>query len=122
MSSLAGIELLTIDARVVVASVDTYLRFAEAVNRLDLRQTEEKGLPELFGQRKDDQRRNGSRSSGGSDTSGTSGDERHSRRRESEGAQRRPQLREGDPEHRNPGDGEEDSGGLLEKITERARR
>src|SRR5207302_10363732 len=34
--SLIGIELLTIDARVVVASVDTYLRFAEAVNRLDL--------------------------------------------------------------------------------------
>ena len=34
--SVVGIELLTIDARVVVASVDTYLRFAEAVNRLDL--------------------------------------------------------------------------------------
>ena len=36
--SLVGIELLTVDARVVVASVDTYLRFAEAVNRLDLTQ------------------------------------------------------------------------------------
>src|SRR3954449_8747112 len=48
--SLVGIELLTIDARVVVASVDTYLRFAEAVNRLDLTQTSEaKGLPDLFG-------------------------------------------------------------------------
>jgi gas vesicle structural protein len=35
--SLVGIELLTLDARVVVASVDTYLHFAEAVNRLDLR-------------------------------------------------------------------------------------
>nr|WP_296071692.1 gas vesicle structural protein GvpA [uncultured Actinoplanes sp.] len=34
--SLVGIELLTIDARIVIASVDTYLRFAEAVNRLDL--------------------------------------------------------------------------------------
>ncbi|MFE4176112.1 gas vesicle protein GvpJ [Streptomyces sp. NPDC056909] len=34
--SLVGIEILKIDARVVVASVDTYLRFAEAVNRLDL--------------------------------------------------------------------------------------
>jgi gas vesicle structural protein len=34
--SLLGIELLTIDARIVIASVDTYLRFAEAVNRLDL--------------------------------------------------------------------------------------
>jgi gas vesicle structural protein len=36
--SLIGIELLTVDLRVVVASVDTYLRFAEAVNRLDLEQ------------------------------------------------------------------------------------
>jgi hypothetical protein len=35
--SLVGIELLTVDLRVVIASVDTYLRFAEAVNRLDLR-------------------------------------------------------------------------------------
>jgi hypothetical protein len=33
---VVGIELLTIDARIVIASVDTYLRFAEAVNRLDL--------------------------------------------------------------------------------------
>lgn len=46
--SLVGIELLTIDARVVVASVDTYLRFAEAVNRLDIAQ-EKAGLPELMG-------------------------------------------------------------------------
>lgn len=34
--SLVGIEVLTVDARVVIASVDTYLRFAEATNRLDL--------------------------------------------------------------------------------------
>jgi hypothetical protein len=34
--SLVGIEILKVDARVVVASVDTYLRFAEACNRLDL--------------------------------------------------------------------------------------
>ena len=34
--ALLGVELLTVDARVVIASVDTYLRFAEAVNRLDL--------------------------------------------------------------------------------------
>ncbi|MEH1125306.1 gas vesicle protein GvpJ [Micromonospora sp. CPCC 206061] len=46
--SLVGIELLTVDARVVVASVDTYLRFAEAVNRLDLSATEEQGLPGLM--------------------------------------------------------------------------
>jgi gas vesicle structural protein len=47
--SLVGIELLTIDLRVVIASVDTYLRFAEAVNRLDLQQTSDaKGIPQLF--------------------------------------------------------------------------
>jgi hypothetical protein len=47
--SLIGIEILTIDARIVVASVDTYLRFAEAVNRLDLGSTENsEGLPDLM--------------------------------------------------------------------------
>jgi gas vesicle structural protein len=47
--SLVGIELLTIDARIVIASVDTYLRFAEAVNRLDLTEKGPKGLPDLMG-------------------------------------------------------------------------
>jgi gas vesicle structural protein len=47
--SLIGIEILTIDARIVVASVDTYLRFAEAVNRLDIAQSDgSQGLPELM--------------------------------------------------------------------------
>jgi hypothetical protein len=46
--SLIGIEIVTIDARIVIASVDTYLRFAEAVNRLDLMQTETQGLPEMM--------------------------------------------------------------------------
>ena len=46
--SLVGIELLTIDARIVIASVDTYLRFAEAVNRLDISQ-EKETLPDLVG-------------------------------------------------------------------------
>jgi hypothetical protein len=45
--AVIGIELITIDARVVIASIDTYLRFAEAVNRLDLTQTEAAGLAEL---------------------------------------------------------------------------
>jgi hypothetical protein len=45
--AVIGIELVTIDARIVIASVDTYLRFAEAVNRLDLNETELGGLPEL---------------------------------------------------------------------------
>jgi hypothetical protein len=47
--AVIGIELITIDARVVIASIDTYLRFAEAVNRLDLTQTEAAGLAELRG-------------------------------------------------------------------------
>jgi hypothetical protein len=46
--SLVGIELLTIDARIVIASVDTYLRFAEAVNRLDLGTSGGQGLPEIM--------------------------------------------------------------------------
>jgi gas vesicle structural protein len=47
--SLIGIEILTIDARIVVASVDTYLRFAEAVGRLDIAQSDDsEGLPELM--------------------------------------------------------------------------
>jgi hypothetical protein len=45
--SVVGIEILTIDARIVVASVDTYLRFAEATNRLDLHAKGGKGLDEL---------------------------------------------------------------------------
>ncbi len=45
--SLIGIEILSIDARIVVASVDTYLRFAEATNRLDLTKSRKPGLPEV---------------------------------------------------------------------------
>ena len=45
--AVIGIELVTIDARIVIASIDTYLRFAEAVHRLDLNETELSGLPEL---------------------------------------------------------------------------
>ena len=56
--SLVGIELLTIDARIVIASVDTYLRFAEAVNRLDLQPSEQvAGLPGLM----DEMREGGAR-------------------------------------------------------------
>src|SRR6188472_1796518 len=46
--SLIGIELITIDARIVIASVDTYLRFAEAVNRLNISDDGSQGLPELM--------------------------------------------------------------------------
>jgi hypothetical protein len=47
--SLIGIELLTVDVRVVVASVDTYLHFAEATNRLDLRAQAEEHEMDLAG-------------------------------------------------------------------------
>ncbi|MFG2987901.1 gas vesicle structural protein GvpA [Streptomyces sp. NPDC048257] len=49
--SLVGIELIKIDARIVVASVDTYLRFAEACNRLDLEAGRKAPaqLPEVMG-------------------------------------------------------------------------
>jgi hypothetical protein len=47
--ALVGIEILTIDARIVIASVDTYLRFAEAVSRLDIAEDDQaQGLPELM--------------------------------------------------------------------------
>ncbi len=47
--SLIGIELLTIDARIVIASVDTYLRFAEAVGRLDIKESDDtQSFPELM--------------------------------------------------------------------------
>jgi gas vesicle structural protein len=46
--SLLGIELLTVDARIVIASVDTYLRFAEATRRLDLQAVGGKDLPETM--------------------------------------------------------------------------
>jgi hypothetical protein len=47
--AVVGIELITIDARIVVASVDTYLRFAEAVNRLDLTENGPAQLSDLTG-------------------------------------------------------------------------
>ena len=47
--ALVGIELLTVDARIVVASFDTYLRFAEAVGRLNIEETgDAEGLPQLI--------------------------------------------------------------------------
>src|SRR3954467_13228034 len=49
--ALIGIEIVTIDARIVIASVDTYLRFAEAVNRLDIAHDDtSEGLPDLMGE------------------------------------------------------------------------
>ena len=61
-ASLLGLELLAIDARIVVASVDTYLRFAEAVGRLDLDETGARGLPELAADTVQDAYETGARS------------------------------------------------------------
>jgi hypothetical protein len=62
--SLVGIEILKIDARIVVASVDTYLRFAEACNRLDLENnSRSRTAPDLFG-RGEDEREGITRSAG----------------------------------------------------------
>ena len=48
--SLVGIELLTVDLRVVIASVDTYLRYAEGVERLGVySRGNEKKLPDIVG-------------------------------------------------------------------------
>jgi gas vesicle structural protein len=47
--SLVGIELLRADVRVVIASVDTYLRFAEEVNRLDMGAKEPSDLTGIVG-------------------------------------------------------------------------
>jgi len=35
-ASLVGIEILTIDARVVIASVETYLKYAERIHEIGL--------------------------------------------------------------------------------------
>lgn len=47
--SLVGIELLRVDVRVVIASIDTYLRFAEAVNRVDMGAQEPRDLTGVVG-------------------------------------------------------------------------
>ncbi|WP_433742432.1 gas vesicle protein GvpJ [Falsibacillus pallidus] len=48
--SVVGIEILTIEARVVIASVDTWLRYAEAVGLLT-DEVEENGLPSQSNER-----------------------------------------------------------------------
>ena len=45
--AVVGIQLLEVNARVVIAGVETYLRFAEAVDRLDITPKNQKGLPDL---------------------------------------------------------------------------
>jgi hypothetical protein len=107
--SLVGIELLTIDARIVIASVDTYLRFAEAVNRLDLRETETAGLKELVG--------GGRQSQNGRD----SGDQRGEKDRQVS-SRRQPQQAVGQGGQGGQGDGQEGRrSGLAERLAERGK-
>ncbi len=47
--AVVGIQLLEINARIVIASVETYLRFAEAVDRLSITPKGTKGLPDMVG-------------------------------------------------------------------------
>ncbi|WP_079526323.1 gas vesicle structural protein GvpA [Halobacillus hunanensis] len=48
--SLVGIEILTVEARVVIASVDTWLRYANAVGLLR-DEVQEEGMIERQGER-----------------------------------------------------------------------
>ena len=44
--SLVGIDLITVEARVVVASIDTYLKYADAVGLMGLVSRPQLGTPE----------------------------------------------------------------------------
>src|SRR5919197_141501 len=62
--SLVGIELLTIDAMLVVASLDTYLHYAHEVQRLEVgggERTRRRGLAERLGHLRPDGVRSGTR-------------------------------------------------------------
>ena len=105
--SAVGIELLTIDARIVIASVDTYLHFAEAVNRLDLTQTETQGITGLFDGKSSngqsgDESSNGRSSDGGSKqlSSGSSSGGGSQQRRASSSARGQDEGGESDDEGR----------------------
>jgi hypothetical protein len=90
----------------VIASVDTYLRFAEAVNRLDIGSSEGEGLPQLIedmtqdgassktkgileGARESLFGSSGDEDEDESDESGSSGSSRGSRSRSSSGSRSR---------------------------------
>lgn len=45
--SVIGIEILTVEVRIVVASIDTYLRYADAMKQLAMAPKRPAGLPEL---------------------------------------------------------------------------
>ncbi|MEH1015252.1 gas vesicle protein GvpJ [Micromonospora sp. CPCC 206060] len=47
--AVVGIRLLEMNARITIASIETYLRFAEAVDRLDINPEQEQGLTDVVG-------------------------------------------------------------------------
>jgi hypothetical protein len=99
--SLVGIEVLTIDARIVIASVDTYLRFAEATNRLDLTQQGGKDLPELMeGMTKGGAKGKTSGALSGVKEALTGGDDRRGRNRDDDDDRGRDRDRDAEPERR----------------------
>jgi hypothetical protein len=112
--SLVGIELITIDARVVVASVDTYLRFAEAVNRLDLTAVGDHAtLPEMV---TGEWRENGSR---GSSDGSNDEEERGSKQTERAELERG----SGSEERKEEGKkGDDEGGGLMGAIGKAAQK
>ena len=133
--SAVGIELLTIDARIVIASVDTYLHFAEAVNRLDLTQTETQGITGLFdgeggssngrssnGQPGDQSGdRSGGRSSNGRSRQLSSG-RSSSGRSEERSSSRRASGRSGSGEDDDSDDGDEGKGrSMARRLGEKGR-
>ena len=116
--SLVGIELITIDARVVVASVDTYLRFAEAVNRLDLTAVGDHAtLPEMV---TGEWRENGSR---GSSEGSNDEEERGSKQTERAELERGSGPEEGKQEGKEEGKkGDDEGGGLIGAIGKAAQK
>lgn len=94
--SLVGIELLRVDVRVVIASVDTYLRFAEAANRVDMGAEEPKDLTGVVGDITESGAKGKTKGAleGGADklrelVGGSDSDSRSNRRGEREKARRR---------------------------------
>ena len=46
--AVVGIQLLEIDARVVISSIETYLRFADSVDRMNIVPKDQQTLPDLI--------------------------------------------------------------------------
>jgi hypothetical protein len=112
--SAVGIEVLTIDARIVIASVDTYLHYAEAVNRLDLTQTETQGITGLF----DNDDESGNRSSNGTSSNGRASRPRSNQVSRGSGRAAR-ELSRGDDGYGSDADDEENQEGRGRSLARR---